>query len=228
MIAPTTSQASLNAGGSGTSRTSAPASLRLATASVKLARCASEATDHLGVLTTARRGACPSDARGTESDRMPARIAGGLVARVQAHEAGAEPGRVLHGTREDAHVIEGAAEREDPVARDGAEARLVAHDAAEGRRPDHRAQRLGADRHGHEPRRHRRRRAARRAAGRMGGIPGIARLAGMAEGEFGGDGLAPSPGRRAPPAGARSPPSAPERGSRRCASPSAWECRAWR
>ena len=74
-------------------------------------------------------------------------------------------------------------------ARDRAEARLEADDAAIGGGTDHRAERLRADRDRHEPRRDGRRRTARRSAGRVRGVPRIARLAGLAIGELGSHGL---------------------------------------
>ena len=69
-----------------------------------------------------------------------------LVARVLPHEAGAEPRGIGHRAREHADRIERRRKRQDAGARDGAEAGLVADDAAEGRGPDHRAERLRADR----------------------------------------------------------------------------------
>jgi hypothetical protein len=75
MMVITLFQASLNALGSGTSRTLAPASRSVATASPKFACWDSVAIGHLGVFTTASRGAFASGASGTArvwvGPRMP-------------------------------------------------------------------------------------------------------------------------------------------------------------
>jgi hypothetical protein len=70
------------------------------------------------------------------------------------------------------------------------EGRLVAGDAAEGGRPDHRAACLSADRERQHAGRDRRRRTRRRAARRVPGMVRIARHGRVQEGKFGGRGLA--------------------------------------
>ena len=109
--------------------------------------------------------------------------------RALAHDPGEESG-VVDGAGVDADRVEAVGERLDPGAVDQPKARLVADDAAERGRTDHRAGGLRAK----AERRHavgdRGGRAARRAARRM---RRVVRVRGFARGErseFGGDGLA--------------------------------------
>jgi hypothetical protein len=62
---------------------------------------------------------------------------------------------VVHAPREQADMVERWAERMHAQARDRAEARLQSDDAIERRGPDHRAERLAAERERHEARRDR-------------------------------------------------------------------------
>ena len=81
-------------------------------------------------------------------------------------------------------------EGQDAVARDEPVRRLEAVDAAEGRRPDHGAVGLAADRDRHHAGRHRGRRAAGGAAGRVRGVVRVPRLARGVGRELRGHGLA--------------------------------------
>ena len=105
-------------------------------------------------------------------------------------DRGAQRRQVGDRAAEDAERVEVVALQFDAAAGELAEARLVADDAAERRRADHRAAGLGAERRRHLEIGHRRGRAARRSARRMRRVVRVDRRAGEAVGEFGRDGLA--------------------------------------
>ena len=99
----------------------------------------------------------------------------GAVARSRGSDRerlGEERG-VLDAAGEDADGVEARALREGAGARDGAEARLEADDAAEGGRPDHRAGGLGADRERRMPGGDGRGGAGGGAAGVWAGLAGL-------------------------------------------------------
>ncbi len=106
------------------------------------------------------------------------------------HHRSAEQRDVVDRARHDPDRVERLGIGVHARRREHIEARLEADDAAIGRGTDHRAAGLRADRQRHHEIGDRRGRAARRSAGRETEIVRVAGRAGMAVGEFGGDGLA--------------------------------------
>ena len=119
--------------------------------------------------------------------------AGGIAVVVELQHIG-DQRHVLDRAAVDADGIERRRLRQHAGARNDAEGRLEAVDAAEGGRADHRALGLRAERQRHHVGSDRRRRAGRRAAGR---VLEVARVAGAARnvgGKLRGDGLAEDDG----------------------------------
>ena len=99
-------------------------------------------------------------------------------------------GNVINPAREKSDMVERGTERVHPGARNSSEAGFEADDPIESRRPDHRAQRLRAQRQRNNSRCHGGRGARGRTARRMRRVPGIDRGSGIAPGEFGRNRLA--------------------------------------
>ena len=110
--------------------------------------------------------------------------------RRQLQHGGAEQRNVVERARHEAERIDRVALHLDADAREVAEGRLVAHHAAIGGRPDHRAAGLRAEGQWHVAVGHRRCGPGRRTAGRMSGIVRVGRGAGMTIGELRGHRLA--------------------------------------
>ena len=110
--------------------------------------------------------------------------------RLLADDGGGDELHVVDGAGHEPDGVEALGRELDAGAVDQVERRLVADHAAIGRRAQHRAAGLGAERRRHHVVGDRGGRAGRRAAGRVRGIVRIGGRAREHAGELGGDGLA--------------------------------------
>ena len=148
------------------------------------------ALSHTGVRTKANCGGIGGGVgKRLEKGRRCHRARIGIVGVVAGKHFENERG-VGERAREHADMVERARQHQRAGARDHPMRRLDAIDAAEGRRPDHRAIGLRADCERHHAGGDRRRRTGRRAARRARGVMRVARRTRMEIGEFRGHRLA--------------------------------------
>ena len=164
------SSPSAHSRGNSVSPISAPAAARRSAAASSTARPSGCASSQCGPRHRPRRGGGLRHRRRLIGDR---------------HHRRAEQGDVVDRARHDADRVEGFGVDPHAGRRKQAKARLEPDDAAIGRRTDHRAAGLRADRQRHHEIGDRRRRAARRAARREAGVVRVRGRPGMAVGELG-------------------------------------------